>query len=414
MRFVILLAVLVLFHFDAHAESVTTSSRVERSLLVRAAPTKTAPVVGKLNAGEKAGLIERVPRWYKVRLPSGQEGFVSKSYTHVLADGPAALAAAPTIAPKQTDDLRVTYMNVGAGLCAVVECPGANARPIVVDCGTSDGSMDANGLSPDQVRDRMNAILARYSQGPDLVISHVHADHYNLIAAALRDVQVNEIWHSGVASEMKYGGFTAWFAEQKRNGARVRSGFPKNWHNGGNEITDGLQCGAATAYVLSVNANPDGNPNGSSLMLAIDYLDFTLVLPGDAEGPTEASAMGNFQDLKTTVLTSSHHGSKSHNSNSALWIEATSPELVIYSAGEMHGHPTCATTDKISPKLASATAHNAVCAKSKRKSDRKFYSSKRAEFTTLVNGTITLTTPGTDRIRVQCELGPGCDQQVPF
>ena len=49
-------------------------------------------------------------------------------------------AASAQLAPRDEDELRIHYMNVGAGTCTVVECPGSNAPPMIIDCGSIGSS----------------------------------------------------------------------------------------------------------------------------------------------------------------------------------------------------------------------------------------------------------------------------------
>src|SRR5713226_2136008 len=71
----------------ARAASVTPSERVKDSVTVRAAPSAASATVGTLRVGEAAELLDEVPRWLKVRLSNGTEGFVSKAWTTVVEAG---------------------------------------------------------------------------------------------------------------------------------------------------------------------------------------------------------------------------------------------------------------------------------------------------------------------------------------
>lgn len=165
-----------LFAFGVAAETVTPSERVRQYIDVRVSPSRASDRVDVLRPGDTATLLERVPRWYKVRLADGREGYVSKSWATVVPDAPSVAA----LAAKHVDELRVHFFNTGAGTCTIIECPGADARPIVVDCGSFPGSRDENALSDDALKSRFAEILAPY-RSPNLVLSHGDSDHYNLI-----------------------------------------------------------------------------------------------------------------------------------------------------------------------------------------------------------------------------------------
>ncbi|MFO1344703.1 MAG: SH3 domain-containing protein [Rhodocyclaceae bacterium] len=396
---------LALTGLPAAAELVTPSERVRQDVDVRTMPSVQGNSIARLRPGETATLLERVPYWYKVRLTDGREGFVSKSWSTVLPDapGPAALAA------KQTDELRIHFFNTGAGTCTMVECPGNGTRPIVVDCGSFPGSRDQNALSDADVKARFQEILSRYP-APDVVLSHGDLDHFNLIPVVLEGVTVNEIWQ-GDNDESYDATLRAWMSDQVTRGAKRQHSFPRNWHNAGQPITNGLQCGPATASVLTVNSG--GSDNANSLVLMIEYDDFSVIFTGDAEGTTEANAMQNFSgNIKATLLTGSHHGANTKDSNSSAWAQATLPTVTVYSSGTKYGHPRCLAKDRLSPALASVEAHDAICGTSN--DDFKRYTSKRAEYMTRVNGTITATTNGRSPLRLRCEIGPGCDVRISY
>lgn len=87
-RITIILISLLLWVSQSFAEVVTPSDRVTTRLNVRDGPSTTTGIVGKLQPGEEALFLESVPRWYKIQLEDGQEGFVSKSWSVKLDSQP--------------------------------------------------------------------------------------------------------------------------------------------------------------------------------------------------------------------------------------------------------------------------------------------------------------------------------------
>ena len=74
----------------------------------------------------------------------------------------------------------------------------------------------------------------------------------------------------------------------------------------------------------------------------IEYEEFTVVFTGDAEGITEDQARANFSGaVLATVLTGSHHGAATFQSNDDDWAEATAPSITVFSSGTRFGHPRC-------------------------------------------------------------------------
>ena len=77
---------------QAQDERVIPSDRVTSFGCVRAVPTRIPPSAGACD-------------WTKVT---------------------------PALAPKAEDELRIHHLNFGTGSCGVVQCPGANAPPMIV------------------------------------------------------------------------------------------------------------------------------------------------------------------------------------------------------------------------------------------------------------------------------------------
>jgi len=87
-----LLLGLLLIPVATLARDITPSDRVTSRVNVRAGASTDQPIVGKLQPGETAELLESFPRWDKVRLENGVEGFVSKAWTVEVAPSPVSNA----------------------------------------------------------------------------------------------------------------------------------------------------------------------------------------------------------------------------------------------------------------------------------------------------------------------------------
>lgn len=84
--------------------------------------------------------------------------------------------------------------------------------------------------------------------------------------------------------------------------------------------------------------------NGSSAVVRL-VLGHTenFIFTGDATGKTTERILECRvpEKLKSSILLASHHGASTHGTNSAEWVTATQPEVVVFSAG-FHGqykHP---------------------------------------------------------------------------
>lgn len=381
-------------------QRVVPSDRVVTFVNVRETPDVTGTELGRLLVGESAEVISSVPRWYQVRLASGAIGYVSKSWVSVTQ----------TLGPRRTDELRIHHLNVGTGACAIVECPGAGALPMIVDCGSiGRGEED---LAPQDVSKYLSDVLSAHTDPPNIVLSHGDRDHYSLIPQVLGTITATNIWMGGKTADYTSDAFPVWLEAQRDAGATIHdeSSMPANWHNNGQPIGESLNCGLAEAFVLTVNTGEDKNTQ--SLLLLLEYKDFSAIFSGDAEGLTEQQAITNFDNnVKATVVTGSHHGARTKGSNSAIWASATAPAVMIYSAGEKFSHPTCTAVERFST-VVGTTEHAARCGLGG-EGNYRIYRTKRAEYMTRSVGTVIVTSNGTSPMTVNCTKSKECGVRIP-
>lgn len=68
------------------ADQVTPSARVKTSLTVRQQPDAQSDQIGALLPGDKAPLVEALPYWFRVQLPDGTFGYVSKAWAKKITE----------------------------------------------------------------------------------------------------------------------------------------------------------------------------------------------------------------------------------------------------------------------------------------------------------------------------------------
>ena len=88
-------------------------------------------------------------------------------------------------------------------------------------------------------------------------------------------------------------------------------------------------------------------PNANSIVLRLDYGDFSMLLPGDAEEQTEHRMLTKDLNLKVKILKVAHHGSKYATAQD--FIDRVKPEVAIISCGEWnrYGHPAQVVLDRL-------------------------------------------------------------------
>lgn len=87
--------------------------------------------------------------------------------------------------------------------------------------------------------------------------------------------------------------------------------------------------------------------NANSVVARLDYGDFSMLLPGDAEEQTEHRMLTKDLNLKVNILKVAHHGSKYATAQD--FVDRVKPGVAIISCGEWnrYGHPAQAVLDRL-------------------------------------------------------------------
>lgn len=169
-----------------------------------------------------------------------------------------------------------------------------------------------------------------------LVITHPHADHIGGVAAVFQQFTVKQIYDSGQTTTSNlYKQYLSQIQKQKIPFTVVRAGMTIDL---GNEIVLKILAPDKPFIIGS-----DSDINNNSIVAKLVYNNFSMLLTGDAESESEERMLKkDASTLKSTVLKSGHHGSRS--SSSVPFLQAVSPEAAIISLGANndyhHPHPS--------------------------------------------------------------------------
>jgi len=106
--------------------------------------------------------------------------------------------------------------------------------------------------------------------------------------------------------------------------------------------------GPSPPFFTKEQMKAGGNePNANSIVARLDYGDFSILLPGDAEAQTEERMLGKDLELAAKILKVAHHGSKYATSDA--FLKRVQPAAAIISDGEWnrYGHPAQAVLDRL-------------------------------------------------------------------
>lgn len=264
--------------------------------------------------------------------------------------------------PKPTGELKIVVLDVGPaeGDSILILAPGG--KSVLVDAGDAGkGKVVLEALKRHKV-EKLDYFIA----------THPHPDHIGAADEVLNGIKVATVIDNGVdmstpapsPTPAKRGAratptpaprrtraktVTSFFDEYKevlqKSGAQHQKAEP------GQKIDLG---GGAILTVLAPDEpfftkdqmKAGGNePNANSIILRLDYGDFSMLLMGDAEEQTELRLLSRDSDLTAKLIKIAHHGSKYATSEG--FLKRVKPEAAIISTGawNRYGHPSQSVLD---------------------------------------------------------------------
>lgn len=356
------------------AADVTPSSRVKRAVVVRSSPDTGSAPVGRLAPGEVAELQDDgTPGWYRVRLPDGRTGFVSKAWTVVTGDAGEPLVAAAAGA-------NVHVIDVGTGLAVFVEGAGFT---MLYDGGSQDDLADG---ADNRIVAYIRAVRPDVTTIDHLILSHPHKDHVELLPDVFAAFAVRNVWDSGTVNRtVGYCRFLK--AVQAEPGVLYHDAIATGgvhevtFTNGGCRGTVSIPQAAmmtaipvplaagASMSVLWRDASRHSDPNENSVVVRLDVGGRRLLLAGDAEGggrqlPTTQPSPSSVEakllaccsaELRADVLVVGHHGSLT--SSRRAFLDAVGATVFVVSSGP---HPYSRVVLPDAPVIAELAARGRV------------------------------------------------------
>ena len=220
----------------------------------------------------------------------------------------------PTPPSTTYSTLSVHYVDVGQGDCIFISVDDCD---ILIDAGTSNyGTTVSNYLKKQGVDDI------------ELMINtHYDTDHFGGLPTVLNNFVVEDIWVTGYSKSNS--SITTFKNAISKEGLDLET----------------PSVGTVFTYqqlTLTVLYNGAGasNSNDSSLVVKLEYGDFSFLFTGDISNKIETKLVEEKIDLSCDVLKVGHHGSKS--SSYATFLNATGAKygVICVGTGNEYGHPT--------------------------------------------------------------------------
>lgn len=271
--------------------------------------------------------------------------------------------------PPSGGELQVHVLDVGPveGDSILIIAPGG--KSVLIDAGdTGKGKVILDALK------RYNVQQLDY-----FVATHPHPDHLGGADEVFKATKVLNVIDNGEGPDLpkflappkpaassgkktvekpllskksdKASAVTKFFDEYKeavaQSGAHYEKGLPGAKYDlgGGARL---IVLGPTEPLFTKDQVKTGGNlPNANSLVLRLEYGDFSMLLTGDAEEQTEHRLLTKDTNLTATVLKVAHHGSKYATTQD--FVARVKPAVAIVSCGEWnrYGHPAQVVLDRL-------------------------------------------------------------------
>ncbi len=235
------------------------------------------------------------------------------------------------------NSLQIHFADVGQGDCAIIRTP--SGKNIIIDGGGSIN--DQNGSYAGE-RIVVPLLYNLNMTEIDLMIaSHGHMDHIGglktvidkinvkkLIVADINDIEMRDLTDYAVNKGIPVIRMKEDDILYKENGLALKALYP---------LKD--------EKLMPIDSTT--NANELSLVVRLDYGDFSALFTGDIGFVTEQRILNNNnKEIRCDLLKVAHHGSKYSSDKS--FVEAVEPNMSVISAGRnTYGHPSPEAVERI-------------------------------------------------------------------
>ena len=240
----------------------------------------------------------------------------------IIYEGSRHVAIQLTVGQGEELPLIIDIIDIGQGDAILIQLP--NGEVMMIDCGK------ARSDSWDKISSKLNNY--HITTIDHLIITHNHSDHYDLVPDLISNYDVLAIYGSGstrtnitylqIMQAIDAAGLEIYVVEV------------------GDKIID--EVGLVLQVVATQQIENEDNPNISSVVVKLTYLNTSYLFMGDAGFASsrdgENTALNSGIELDSDVLKVGHHGSY-EASGEAFLAEVTPAYALITTDQDSTNHP---------------------------------------------------------------------------
>lgn len=244
--------------------------------------------------------------------------------------------------------LRVTFLDVHQGDCMLIR---SAEKTIMIDAGDDNRNAAARYIIPYLKKEGIRHI-------DQAIITHPHRDHFGGFIDLLHDFTFGEFIYSNDSEVSSEGETTKGFNDaliysqlrelifaKKIKYTKAKLGDLLDWGKG-------IKAEVVYCDTRKEVSGDDGsnvlkiNPNELSIVLKATAGSVSYLFTGDAEKKAETEMIAlHGKKLKSTILKSGHHGSKTSSMHAFMDVVLPSYGVISAGKGNSFGHPTQAVLD---------------------------------------------------------------------